>query len=179
MLLKKGLNRIFIVLSIISFFAGSIIGFGESNVYKKPKAKDVFSSFDWNDITINRYYEFARRKCENLKDLSEYNRKYNDNLDYKKSEFKRNILELDRVFLSQWQSMSTDLPNFKNNPPQFNADYFSKTFPESMKSQPPKRYKIVLTTLLFGIVFFSVCYGGLHLISYTIFWVLNGFKKEK
>jgi len=165
MLWKKGLNRIFIVLSIVAFFLGAIIGFNEWNVTVTPKTEDVFRAFDWNDSNINKYYEVAKNDFETYK--TEKIKKNNDT-----------DVTLDMFDFSPWKSGKYRPSDFRKNPPQFNNYFFSKAFPEAVQPQQPQKNILILYTLVTAIVFWSVCYGSLHLILFTILWIIKGFKRS-
>jgi len=160
---KKGLNRIFIVLSIVAFFLGAIIGFSKWSVTLTPTAEDVFSTFDWNDKNINKYYEVAKKDFETFKIEKAKNKKNSD-------------APIDILRSLTWESEKNcpSPSDFKKIPPRFDPFFFSKAFPKATQSP---MYKIILYSLLAGVVFFSICYGGLRLISFTIYWIINGFKK--
>jgi len=159
MLWKKGLNRLFVVISVIALVMGCIIGFEKSNIYQRPEAKDVFSAFNWNDIAINKYYEAARMQIEK-------NQKFELNgkiINF--SDFPGGI-------------KSSDLPNYKKSPPPFNNLVFSEAFPDTMQSKPPKMYNIILHMTFGGLAAFSLCYCGLHSIMFVVIWIYSGFKEK-
>ena len=164
MLWKKGLNRIFIVVSVTAFIFGAIIGFGESNPSKTPNIEDAFSKFNWDNQTIKKYYEVAQESFEDFKNS-------------KKKKEERS-LSLHLFDYPQWESGQYILSDFNKNPPKFVEPFFRQAFPDILQPLTKPKQIIVLYTLITGIVFFSFCYGGLHLILFTIFWVIAGFKSK-
>lgn len=160
---KKGLNRIFIVLSITAFIGGTLLGLNKWNTPLRPKAEDVFSSFDWNSKNINKYYVVAKKRIEACES----------------NKVRLNDAPLSLFDLFPCRSEKYRPLDFKKNPPKFDDLFFREAFPQKMQPQQPKKSMLTFYALSTGAVFSCVCYGSLHLILLTISWVLDGFKNKK
>jgi len=162
--LHKGLNRIFILLSLVAAVFGGLLGADYAESELKPSPQEAFQSINWNDQeNINKYYLTAKKVAEN-------------EAEQKDRIAKEFLHSTDGTSTLVWDIIKTkDLPNYKKSPPQYNGYVFRETFPNALKIPV---YKIWIGVVLGALFAFCLCYGGLHLIRLVIKWIISGFKDK-
>lgn len=113
--LKKGLNRVIIILAFIAAYVSGINGFYHAEEKFKPTIEEAFASFTWNDISLKKYYETAKRHT-------------NDN--DKNDPFSGKSIDGKALPLDLF-SLKTDpknLPNFKKNHHNITSCFSKKRF---------------------------------------------------
>ncbi len=158
--LTEGFRRIFLLVALISSIIYGIDGFYYADRIFKPTTQEIFSSFIWDNDSLEKYYETAKKDIEEIR--------------MKKDAYAGITIDGRSLSLDDFDHKikSIKLPSFKKNPPLYNKQIFEKTFPENLQS--PLYLKCVFA-LVFGIVVFVFCYGALNFILFAIFWVVRGF----
>ena len=149
--IKKGLIRVFLLLSLVAFVFCFLYGMQFAKMHWSVSAKKVYSNISWNAEKIDEYYNYAKR-CVSSKDE-------NSNTPWKDI-YSCNIKE-------------SELPEYKKNPPEYNECLVSAVFLNRLTTPT---YKIILGGVLGGITGFIVCFAGLYTLFLIFSWVINGFK---
>ncbi len=183
--LQKGLNRIFILLSLVVSLFGFVFGREYVSESWKPGSEEVFHSINWNEENIRKYHNLAstvseeerteietdrariEEEEERVKTKQKINAKNPFYTDTNKRDDDRKLLflEIERnAFMIREQNYHVkidDLPNYEKSPPQYNEYIFQKSFPEALKTPT---YKIWIGGTMGVLIVFLPCYAGLHLI---------------
>jgi hypothetical protein len=159
--LKKGFNRIFILLAL----GASLFGFASGakyteNTYDKSK---IFKSFNWSKENINQYYLTAEKVA-----------KRNEEEEMGQPKYLRTREEIEAELNGMPSPTLKDLPNYKKSPPQYNEYIFARAFPEAVITPA---YYCIGGGVLGALLAFCLCYFGLHLSFFLIKWIINGFKR--
>lgn len=152
--LKKGLNRIFVLLALVASLFGFVLGGKYASIEWKPLPEEAFHSFNWSKENINKYYLTAKEEAGRQQSLG-----------------KRG--PLDNYLFPEIKI--EELPNYKKSPLQYNEYIFKKTFPEALKTPA---YKIWICGGTSGVLLACFCYCGLHLILFVVKWIIDGFKDK-
>lgn len=161
--LKEGLRRVIVILALIASCVYGINGFYFAETQFKPKIQETFSSFKWDDISREHYYEIAKNYVQENK---------TKNSAFSGISLNGNILSLD---MFDPKIKPKNLPNFLKKPPQYNELIFKEAFSDSLQAHI---YLKFVSAMVFGIIAFVLTYGALNYILFATFWVINGFLKK-
>ena len=190
--IKKGLVRLFILLSCAAMIFGGVVGFEYAQKELKPTPQETFATMEWDEEAVSKYFSVATHFVEQADKLKR--------LEAKRDKISKQVLSqvlnlagepkhraikisaeerrfLDRMTpAKRFQYESVDklnLAEYNATLPKYNWFVLYEAFPDASEVSRPKLFSAVLTGAAGA---FMLSFAVLQSILAIILWVYKGFK---